>query len=140
MIQMKFVEKNKTHVLYSIIFSKNHTIYEIMWKNLVQPKRPHDNTIWPMRFACWVSKATRSSTHTHTPTHSWTYPHVRTHMRARIPTHRNMLHLLLSTTAPVKRTRLNVTSHVHCLSCCYSFFSCVIKLNYFNVCTMDIRL
>ena len=32
-------------------------IYEIMWKNMVEPDKPQI-TIWRMCFACWVSKAT----------------------------------------------------------------------------------
>jgi len=33
----KIVEKIKTHNLY---FSKNHAVYEITWKNVVEPDRP----------------------------------------------------------------------------------------------------
>jgi len=29
-----------------------------MWKNIVEPDR--QMTIWPMRVACWVSKATKT--------------------------------------------------------------------------------
>jgi len=37
---MKVVEKIKTHILCSIIlFSKNCNVYEIMWKNMVEPDR-----------------------------------------------------------------------------------------------------
>jgi len=33
----KFVEKIKTHILYSTTFpSENRAFYEIMWKNVVQ--------------------------------------------------------------------------------------------------------
>jgi len=31
-----------------------------MWKIIVEPERPQ-TTIWPMRIACWITKAT--STH-----------------------------------------------------------------------------
>jgi hypothetical protein len=41
----------------SIFFLENHTIYEIRSKNTVGPGRPHV-TIWRMRIACWISKAT----------------------------------------------------------------------------------
>jgi hypothetical protein len=40
MFQTNVVEKIKTHILYSITFSENHAVYEIMWKNMVQPDRP----------------------------------------------------------------------------------------------------
>ena len=36
---------------------ENHTVYEIMWKNMVEPERPQV-TIRSMRFACWITKAT----------------------------------------------------------------------------------
>jgi hypothetical protein len=36
---------------------KNHAIYEIMWRNIVESGRPQW-TIWHMRIACWISKIT----------------------------------------------------------------------------------
>jgi hypothetical protein len=40
-ISDKTVEKIKTHVLGSvIILSSNRAVYEIMWKNMVEPDRP----------------------------------------------------------------------------------------------------
>ena len=36
---------------------KNHAVYEILWKNIVEPDRPHV-TIWRMRIACWIPNAT----------------------------------------------------------------------------------
>ena len=35
----------------------NHAVYEIMWKNIVEPNRPQI-TIWRMHIACWMTKAT----------------------------------------------------------------------------------
>ena len=46
----KFVEKIETHILYSIFFFENCAVYEIMWKNVVEPDRPQ-MTIWRMRIA-----------------------------------------------------------------------------------------
>jgi hypothetical protein len=40
MFQTKVVEKIKTHVLCSIIFPENRAVYEMMWKNIVEPDRP----------------------------------------------------------------------------------------------------
>jgi hypothetical protein len=41
MFQTKVVEKIKTHILCSVtFFPKNRAVYEIMWKNTVQPDRP----------------------------------------------------------------------------------------------------
>jgi len=39
MFQTKVVEKIKTHILCSIVFL-NRVVYEIKWKNIVQPERP----------------------------------------------------------------------------------------------------
>jgi hypothetical protein len=44
--------------MFSNFFSENRAFYEVIWKNMVEPDRPHDNTVWPMRFSCWISKAT----------------------------------------------------------------------------------
>ena len=66
MLQTKVVEEIKTHNLYSVTFFENRSVFEIMWKNMIEPDRPQ-MTIWCMHTACWVTKAT----HTHTPhTHS----------------------------------------------------------------------
>jgi hypothetical protein len=35
----RVVEKIKTHILCSINFSTNGVVYEIMWKNMVEPDR-----------------------------------------------------------------------------------------------------
>jgi hypothetical protein len=43
MFQTEVVEKIKTHILRSVtffFFFENRTIYEIMWKNIIQPDRP----------------------------------------------------------------------------------------------------
>ena len=36
-----------------------------MWKNMVEADIPQ-MTIWRMRVACWITKATQTHTHTHT--------------------------------------------------------------------------
>ena len=35
-----------------------------MWKNIVERGRPQV-TVWRMRIACWITKATHTHTHTH---------------------------------------------------------------------------
>jgi hypothetical protein len=92
MFQAKSVEKIKTHFVSSIYIAKNRAVYEIMWKNIVNPDRPNDNVIRRMRFSCRITKAT--NTHSEYVT----------------------LFFFFSVTV-VERTRLNVTLHVHCLSC-----------------------
>jgi hypothetical protein len=40
--ETKVVGKIKTHILYAItffFFTENRSIYEIMWKNMIQPDR-----------------------------------------------------------------------------------------------------
>jgi len=49
-------ESQNTHFMFKNFFF-NLAIYEIMWKNMVQPGRPQ-MTIWCMRIACWIPKAT----------------------------------------------------------------------------------
>jgi len=43
--QIKVVEKLDTHILHSITFSQNCAVYELMWKNMVQPDKPDHNII-----------------------------------------------------------------------------------------------
>jgi hypothetical protein len=39
MFQIRVTEKIKTHILYSVTFSENRAVYEIMSKNVVEPER-----------------------------------------------------------------------------------------------------
>jgi len=60
MLQTKFVEKIKTRILYSITFlSKILPFYETTWKSVVERSRLQ-MTIWCMRLACWIPKATNT--------------------------------------------------------------------------------
>jgi len=47
----------KTHNLFSITFSQNCAVYEIMCKNTVETDRPQMTT-WRMWFVCWIPKTT----------------------------------------------------------------------------------
>jgi hypothetical protein len=40
MCQTKVVDKIKPHTLCSVTFPKNRAVYEITWKNVVEPDRP----------------------------------------------------------------------------------------------------
>ena len=44
---------------YIYFFVENSAVYETMWKNIVEPDRPQ-MTIWRMRIACWITKATNT--------------------------------------------------------------------------------
>jgi hypothetical protein len=59
-ISTEVVKKIKTHVLYAVIFFfEDLAVYEITWKNIVQPDRPQ-MAIWRMHVACWIPKATNT--------------------------------------------------------------------------------
>jgi hypothetical protein len=40
-------------------FFENRVVYEIMWENIVEPKRPQMTT-WGIGIACWNTKATNT--------------------------------------------------------------------------------
>jgi len=52
----KIYEKIKTHFIFNNVFF-NHTVYETMWKNIIESGRPQV-TIWRMHIACWIITAT----------------------------------------------------------------------------------
>jgi len=54
MFQKQVIEKVQTHILASVFFSVYRTVYEIMWKNILQPHRSQ-TTIPHMRIACWLN-------------------------------------------------------------------------------------
>jgi hypothetical protein len=57
MFHTKVVDIENTHFLFNnFYFSKNHAVYEIMWKNMLQPDRPQ-TTMPRMHLACWTTKA-----------------------------------------------------------------------------------
>jgi len=61
-IPINVVEEIETHLLYAVTFFENPTVYEIMRKNTVDPGRPQ-MTMWRMRIACRITKATHTHTH-----------------------------------------------------------------------------
>jgi hypothetical protein len=63
MFQTKVVQKIKTHLCPVIPPPppENRAVYEMMWKNIVERGRTQA-TVWRMRIACWIPKAT--GTHT----------------------------------------------------------------------------
>jgi hypothetical protein len=51
-------EYQNTHLISSNFwFFESLIVYDIMWKNIVERGRPQ-MTIWCMRVACWIPKAT----------------------------------------------------------------------------------
>ena len=49
-------ENQNTHYILNNFLSESRTVYEIMWKNIVQPGRLK-MTIRRIRIACWIPKA-----------------------------------------------------------------------------------
>jgi hypothetical protein len=88
MFQTNVLEKIKTHILCSMTFLENRVVYEIMWKNIVQPERPQTTT-WRMHNACWITKAT--STHSE-----------------------YVIHIVLPLQQCLHERAFNVTLYMHC--------------------------
>jgi len=82
-------ENRNTHFRFSKFFFFNCAIYEIMWKNIVEPDRPQ-MTIWCMHVASWITKATNTIMIYNT--------------------------YCFSTATVVARTHLSVMLYVNCLS------------------------
>ena len=59
-----FRENQSTHFVFNNFFHENHAVYEVLWTNVFEPERPHMTTTRRMRFACWITKATNTHTHT----------------------------------------------------------------------------
>ena len=57
--EISYKVNQKAHFIFNFFFFENRDFYEISWKNIVEPDRPQ-TTLWRMRFACWITKATHS--------------------------------------------------------------------------------
>jgi len=84
MFQAKVVEKIKIHVSLNNVFPKNLSVYQIMWKTVVESRAgsiwQHDRAAYgniillrEMRFACWVTR-TKIQTHTQYMQHLLLFP------------------------------------------------------------------
>ena len=79
MSQTTFVEKIKTHILCSItFFRKSCRLWDNVKKCVGARGATNDVTVWRVRRACCISKATRAH-RMHMPTHQGTDMHARTH-------------------------------------------------------------
>jgi hypothetical protein len=119
MFQTKSCRENqKTHFVFSNFFFsfENRAVYEIMWKNNVGPDRPQ-MTIWRMRIACWILKAT--NTHSQYvilisfPLQQWL------HERATMLRHTYIACIVisnLSKTQPFSKVRCRILTRSNCLS------------------------
>jgi hypothetical protein len=89
----KFVEKVKTHILLSIPFFLK--LYHLWGNGERFCRAERATTIWRIRVACWITKATHPHTHTHAVCNIYCF----------------------STATMVARTRLIISLYVHCLYC-----------------------
>jgi hypothetical protein len=60
-VSEKYCRENQKHIFYvpELFFFEILALYEIMWKNTVEPNRLQ-MTVWRMRIACWIHKATNT--------------------------------------------------------------------------------
>jgi hypothetical protein len=56
MFQTEVVEKIERHILCPLTRFENRAVYETMWKNILQPDKPHENTAHAL--SCWIPKVT----------------------------------------------------------------------------------
>ena len=61
MRNVAYKRKNQNaHFAFNNFFPpENPAVYEIMWKNIVEPGRPRMK-VWLMRIACWIPEATNT--------------------------------------------------------------------------------
>ena len=53
LLEWEFLMKNiKTHILFSVTFSENPSVYDSLLKNGIAKETIEDNIIWRMNFAC----------------------------------------------------------------------------------------
>jgi hypothetical protein len=89
---------------------ENRAVYEIISKNIVKPEATNDVTVWRIRFACRISKTTR--THIHARAHAPGHPH--THALAHI--HRKIYNMYCFSKAKTIRERASMLRYT-CIAC-----------------------
>jgi len=57
--QTKVEDKIKIHILCSISFFENRTVYDRTWKNMIEPNR-QQMAMWSRRIARWIPTATNT--------------------------------------------------------------------------------
>jgi hypothetical protein len=117
-----------THFMFNNFFQKIVPFYEIMLKNMVEPERPQTVSIWRIRVAGWISKATRAHAHAHShtpgnphaPPHTHTHTH--THTQTDRQTDRQKYVRLLSLDSKDSRTHISVLR--------YTYKVCLVRESY----------
>jgi len=49
-------ENQNTHSMFNNLFPENRTVYDIMWKNMVEKATDDKNIMKHMRFACCIMR------------------------------------------------------------------------------------
>ena len=99
-------ETQNTHCVFKkFFFPKIVQFMRKCGKNIVQPDRPQ-MTVWCIRIACWIPKASHAHTHTHTHT-----PHTHTHTTHTPHTHTHHTHT--HTTHTHTHTPVHVRARTH---------------------------
>ena len=106
MFWIKVVDIIKTHILCSVMFfRKSHHLWDNVEKySGERGGATYDVTIWRIRVACWITKATCAYAHAHAHAHG--YPDALTRAHAR--THRPTSNTFCFSTATTISERLNV--------------------------------
>jgi hypothetical protein len=56
-----WTENQNTHFIFNTLFSpENYTVYETMWRNVVEPDATEENIIRGMHSAWWITMATHT--------------------------------------------------------------------------------
>jgi hypothetical protein len=100
-------ENQNTHFMFNSFSPQNHTVYEIMSKNVAKTEGPQMTS----QYGTYELHAGKARLHACTCMHTPTRPGTPTH------TQTNMQCLLLFHGNNDLRTRLSVTLYVHCVSC-----------------------
>ena len=103
-ISDRVVEKINVHFAFIIFVSEKRAVYEVMWKNIVEPEWPHNSA----HALCML--VNKGYTHTHKICNTYSFP----------------------TPTLVTRTRLRFVYNIHCL--CVQFIavvSCVMFKTWF---------
>ena len=97
----------KIHILCSITFlRKSHRLWDNVEKYGGNRGATNCVTIWWLRVAFWISKATRTYAHSHA--HAPEYLHARTHARKHVRTHRTTSYTYCFSTATIIRERVSI--------------------------------
>jgi len=113
--QTNVVENIKTYFMFHNFFFESRTLYEIMWKNMVEPDHiwQYVPVIWYTRFTYWITNGT--------------------------DTHSECVILIALPCEPWFRKRsLILRSYEHCLSrCCLFLITCVILSACLQMCWLQ---